>query len=101
MRLRGCAGWSGANPLRWFCHDAAHLLCMWINPRRFTTTCHYSYDEPFKDTKFRSSYWKNLHVMYIRRHGKNILMIEYMAKLYLSLSSLISIYIQINAQLVK
>jgi hypothetical protein len=31
IRLRGCAGWSGsilvANPLCWFCRDAAHLFC--------------------------------------------------------------------------
>jgi hypothetical protein len=30
IRLRGCAGWSGsmlvANPLCWFCHDAAHIV---------------------------------------------------------------------------
>jgi hypothetical protein len=30
IRLRGCAGWSGsmlvANPLCWFCRDAAHIM---------------------------------------------------------------------------
>jgi hypothetical protein len=29
IRMRGCAGWSGsmlvANPLCWFCRDAAHI----------------------------------------------------------------------------
>jgi hypothetical protein len=31
IRLRACAGWSGsmlvANPLCWFCHGTAHLVC--------------------------------------------------------------------------
>jgi hypothetical protein len=31
IRLCGCAAWSGsmlvANPLCWFCHDAAHICC--------------------------------------------------------------------------
>jgi hypothetical protein len=46
IRLRGCAGWSGsmlvANPLCFFCHDAAHIifydiLCNhWLQVKKLT-----------------------------------------------------------------
>jgi hypothetical protein len=72
IRLRGCAGWSGsmlvANPLCWFCRDAAHIfvkkvsccMCFSINIRNHSLL----YQNPLSARSFTWKY--KIKYMYIK-----------------------------------